>query len=51
MIDNTDEKVIELMFAEARRYDLLTAEQEQQIDAAKWQAVRSCMRSSPAKTS
>ena len=40
MIDNTDEKDIELMFAEARRYDLLTAEQEQQIDAAKWQAVR-----------
>ena len=26
MIDNTDEKDIELMFAEARRYDLLTAE-------------------------
>ena len=38
MIDNTDDKDIELMFAEARRYDLLTAEQEQQIDAAKWQA-------------
>ena len=40
MIDNADEKDIELMFAEARRYGLLTAEQEQQIDAAKWQAVR-----------
>lgn len=40
MIDNTDEKDIELMFAEARRYDLLTAQQEQQIDSAKWQAVR-----------
>ena len=35
MIDNTDEKDIELMFAEARRYDLLTAEQEQEIDAEK----------------
>ena len=40
MIDNTDEKDIELMFAEARRYDLLTAEQEQTIDTAKWAAVR-----------
>ena len=40
MIENTDEKDIELMFAEARRYDLLTAEQEQSIDSAKWSAVR-----------
>ena len=40
MIDNTDEKDIELMFAEARRYDLLTAEQEQTITTAKWAAVR-----------
>ena len=40
MIDNTDEKDIELMFAEARRYDLLTAEQEQIIDSTKWGAVR-----------
>ena len=40
MIDNTDEKDIELMFAEARRYDLLTAEQEQSIDSTKWSAVR-----------
>ena len=40
MIDSTDEKDIELMFAEARRYDLLTAEQEQTIDAQKWGAVR-----------
>ena len=40
MIDNTDEKDIELMFAEARRYDLLTAEQEQSIDSIKWSAVR-----------
>ena len=40
MIDNTEEKDIELMFAEARRYDLLTAEQEQSIDSTKWSAVR-----------
>ena len=40
MMDSTDEKDIELMFAEARRYDLLTAEQEQTIDAQKWRAVR-----------
>ena len=40
MIDNTDEKDIELMFAEARRYDLLTAEQEQSIDSTKWGAVK-----------
>ena len=40
MIDNTDDKDIELMFAEARRYDLLTAEQEQSIDSTKWSAVR-----------
>lgn len=40
MIENTDEKDIELMFAEARRYDLLTAEQEQSIDSTKWSAVR-----------
>ncbi len=40
MSDNTDDKDIELMFAEARRYDLLTAEQEQTIDAAKWRSVR-----------
>ena len=40
MNDNTDEKDIELMFAEARRYDLLTAEQEQSIDSTKWSAVR-----------
>ena len=40
MIENTDEKHIELMFAEARRYDLLTAEQEQSIDSTKWSAVR-----------
>ena len=40
MSDNTDDKDIELMFAEARRYDLLTAEQEQSIDAAKWRSVR-----------
>ncbi|MFL2492156.1 MAG: RNA polymerase sigma factor RpoD/SigA [Luminiphilus sp.] len=40
MIENTDDKDIELMFAEARRYDLLTAEQEQSIDSTKWSAVR-----------
>ena len=40
MIEHTDDKDIELMFAEARRYDLLTAEQEQSIDSTKWSAVR-----------
>ena len=40
MIENTDDKDIELMFAEARRYDLLTAEQEQSIDSTKCSAVR-----------
>ena len=40
MIEHADDKDIELMFAEARRYDLLTAEQEQSIDSTKWSAVR-----------
>ena len=40
MIENTDDKDIELMFAEAPRYDLRTAEQEQSIDSTKWSAVR-----------
>jgi len=38
--DNHEDRDLELMFAEARRYDLLTAEQEREIDGRKWRAVR-----------
>ena len=38
--DQADERDLELMFAEARRYALLTAAEECQIDSQKWQAVR-----------
>lgn len=38
-LDQNDDRDLELMFAEARRYPLLTAEQEHQIDSEKWQAV------------
>ena len=38
--DNHEERDLELMFAEARRYDLLTAEQEREIDGRKWRAVQ-----------
>ncbi len=37
----TDERDIERMYAEARRYPLLTAEQEREIDGDKWAAVHS----------
>ena len=37
---DTDEKDLERLFAEARKYPLLTAEQEAEIDGRKWQAVR-----------
>ena len=39
--DQADDRDLELMFAEARRYALLTAEDEREIDGKKWQAVRS----------
>ena len=39
-LDQNDDRDLELMFAEARRYPLLTAEQEREIDSKKWQAVR-----------
>jgi len=39
-LDQNDDRDLELMFAEARRYPLLTAEQEREIDSEKWQAVR-----------
>ena len=39
-VDQGDEKDLELMFAEARRYPLLTAEQEREVDGRKWQAVK-----------
>ena len=38
--ENQEERDLELMFAEARRYELLTAEQEREIDGRKWSAVR-----------
>ena len=43
-MDSNEDKDLELMFAEARRYPLLTAEQEKEIDGAKWRAVRSLHR-------
>lgn len=38
-MDSNEDTDLELMFAEARRYPLLTADQEKEIDGAKWQAV------------
>lgn len=40
-LDQNDDKDLELMFAEARRFPLLTAEQEREIDGSKWAAVKS----------
>lgn len=37
--DQAEDRDLELMFAEARRYPLLTAEQEREIDGRKWAAV------------
>jgi len=39
LASETDERDIERMYAEARRYPLLTAEQEREIDGRKWAAV------------
>jgi RNA polymerase sigma factor (sigma-70 family) len=39
-MDSSEDADLELMFAEIRRYPLLTAEQEQEIDGKKWCAVR-----------
>ncbi len=38
-MDSSEEADLELMFAEIRRYPLLTAEQEKEIDSKKWCAV------------
>jgi RNA polymerase sigma factor (sigma-70 family) len=43
-MDSNEDKDLELMFAEARRYPLLTPEQEREIDGAKWRAVRALHR-------
>ncbi len=43
-VEQSDDKDLELMFSEARRYPLLTAEQEREIDGRKWQAVRALHR-------
>lgn len=40
----TEDKDLERLFAEARRYPLLTAEQERQIDGSKWTAVTKMQR-------
>ncbi|MGD2008624.1 MAG: RNA polymerase sigma factor RpoD/SigA [Cellvibrionales bacterium] len=42
--DQADERDLELMFAEARRYPLLDAEQERTIDGQKWDAVTALKR-------
>ncbi|MEE4278188.1 MAG: RNA polymerase sigma factor RpoD/SigA [Halieaceae bacterium] len=39
----TDERDIERMYAEARRYPLLSAESERDIDGSKWDAVQSLL--------
>ena len=37
---DTEEKDLERLFAEARRYPLLTAAQEREVDTNKWAAVK-----------
>jgi len=39
VLADTEEKDLERLFAEARRYPLLTAEQEREVDTRKWAAV------------
>jgi RNA polymerase sigma factor (sigma-70 family) len=41
---SSEDDDLELLFSEARRYPLLTAEQEQEIDAEKWAAVADIQR-------
>ena len=38
-LDSSEDADLELMFAEIRRYPLLTADEEKVIDGAKWAAV------------
>ena len=38
-LDSSEDADLELMFAEIRRYPLLTADEEKSIDSRKWQAV------------
>ena len=38
-LDSSEDADLELMFAEIRRYPLLTADQEKEIDGSKWSAV------------
>ena len=38
-LDSSEDADLELMFAEIRRYPLLTADQEKEIDGRKWAAV------------
>lgn len=40
-LPNTDDRDLERLFDQARRYPLLTAEQEREIDTTKWNAVAS----------
>lgn len=39
-LDSSEDTDLELMFAEIRRYPLLTADQEKEIDSRKWEAVK-----------
>ena len=38
-LDSSEDADLELMFAEIRRYPLLTADEEKEIDGRKWAAV------------
>ena len=38
-LDSSEDTDLELMFAEIRRYPLLTADEEKDIDSKKWDAV------------
>ena len=38
-LDSSEDTDLELMFAEIRRYPLLTADEEKDIDSRKWDAV------------
>ena len=43
-LDSSEDVDLELMFAEIRRYPLLTADEEKSIDSRKWQAVETLSR-------
>ena len=43
-LDSSEDVDLELMFAEIRRYPLLTADEEKSIDSRKWHAVETLSR-------